>query len=213
MELDPVTLGAFDIPGYGEYFLQALRDWGDPGLAGLLLIAVEAIQGKGGDEYNGGSPGLPAAAADDLGTSLQGDGRVVVMGQAVNVWAVAAVTALGAMLLVIVLCTGILYCNWWGRRRRRERKRAKRGAAGGWGGRRSHDPEGAEGDGILGGRGGGGRGWRRRAAGRTSRSWSWRRAARWRASTSPPPVANRWVLYQQFADGGEEEEDNASIPA
>jgi hypothetical protein len=26
-------------------------------------------------------------------------------------------------------------------------------------------------------------------------------------------VANRWVLYQQFADGGEEEEDNTSIPA
>jgi hypothetical protein len=26
-------------------------------------------------------------------------------------------------------------------------------------------------------------------------------------------VANRWVLYQQFADGGEEEEDDASIPA
>jgi hypothetical protein len=25
-------------------------------------------------------------------------------------------------------------------------------------------------------------------------------------------VANRWVLYQQFADGGEEEEDNVSIP-
>jgi hypothetical protein len=30
---------------------------------------------------------------------------------------------------------------------------------------------------------------------------------------SPPPVANRRVLYQQFADGGEEEEDDASIPA
>ncbi len=26
-------------------------------------------------------------------------------------------------------------------------------------------------------------------------------------------MANRWVLYQQFADGGEEEEDDASIPA
>ena len=26
-------------------------------------------------------------------------------------------------------------------------------------------------------------------------------------------VANRWVLYQQFVDGGEEEEDDASIPA
>jgi hypothetical protein len=25
-------------------------------------------------------------------------------------------------------------------------------------------------------------------------------------------VSNRWVLYQQFADGGEEEEDDASIP-
>ena len=26
-------------------------------------------------------------------------------------------------------------------------------------------------------------------------------------------VANRWVLYQQFADGGGEEEDDVSIPA
>ncbi len=26
-------------------------------------------------------------------------------------------------------------------------------------------------------------------------------------------VANRWVLYQQFADRGEEEEDDTSIPA
>jgi hypothetical protein len=26
-------------------------------------------------------------------------------------------------------------------------------------------------------------------------------------------VANRWVLYQQFADRGEEEEDDVSIPA
>jgi hypothetical protein len=143
---------------------------------------------------------------------LPGDGRVIVMGQAVNVWAVAAVAALWAMLLIIVLCTGILYCDWRGRRRRRETKRAKRGAAGGQGGRKSHDPEGLEGDSVL-GRGGGGRGWRRRATGRTSRSWSRRRATRRRAWTSPPPVANRRVLYQQFADGGEEKEDDASIPA
>jgi hypothetical protein len=26
-------------------------------------------------------------------------------------------------------------------------------------------------------------------------------------------VVNRWVLFQQFSDGGEEEEDDASIPA
>ena len=26
-------------------------------------------------------------------------------------------------------------------------------------------------------------------------------------------VANRWVLYQQFTDGGEEDEDDVSIPA
>jgi hypothetical protein len=152
-ELDSVTLGAFDIPGYGKYFLRALRDSGDPGFARLLLIAAEAIQGKGGYEYNGGSPGPAAAATDNLGTSLPGDRWVIVMGQAVNVWAIATVAALGAMLLVIVLCTGLLYCDWQGRRRRRERKRAERGAAGGWGGRRSHDPEGAEGHGVLGGGG------------------------------------------------------------
>ncbi len=168
-ELDSVTLGAFDIPGYGEYFLRALRDSGDPGLAGLLLIAAEAIQVKGGYKYNGRPPGPVAAADDNSATLSPGDGRVVIMGQTVNVWAVATVAALGAMLLIIVLCTGILYCDWRGRRRRRERKRANRGAAGGRGGRRSHDPKGAEGDGVLGGGRGGGRGWRRRAAGRTSR--------------------------------------------
>ncbi len=59
MELDSVTLGAFDIPGYGEYFLRALRNSGDPGLAGLLLITAEAIQGEGGYKYDGGPPNLP----------------------------------------------------------------------------------------------------------------------------------------------------------
>ncbi len=75
MELDSVTLGAFDIPGYGEYFLRALRDSGDPGLAGLLLIAAEAVQGKGGYEYDGRPPGPTTAAANNLGTSLPGDDR------------------------------------------------------------------------------------------------------------------------------------------
>ncbi len=103
---------------------------------------AKAVQGKGGYKYDGGPPG---PAADNLGALLPGDGRVVVMGQAVNVWAIATVAALGAMLLVIVICTGILYCDWQGRRRRSKRKRAKRGAAGGRGGRRSHDPKGVEG--------------------------------------------------------------------
>ncbi len=72
-ELHSVTLGAFDIPGYGKYFLRALRDSGDPGLAALLLIVAEAVQGEGGYEYDGGSPG-PAAAttANDSGTSSPG---------------------------------------------------------------------------------------------------------------------------------------------
>jgi hypothetical protein len=52
LELDSVTLGAFDIPGYGEYFLRALRDSGDPGLAGQLLIAAKAVQGETGYEYD-----------------------------------------------------------------------------------------------------------------------------------------------------------------
>jgi hypothetical protein len=54
LELDSVTLGAFDIPGYGEYFLRALKDSGDPGLAGLLLIAAKAVQGKGGTSTTAG---------------------------------------------------------------------------------------------------------------------------------------------------------------
>ncbi len=38
---------------------------------------------------------------------------------------------------------------------------------------------------------------------------------RWKAApvSKMGNVANRWVLYQQFADGGEEEEDDTSIPA
>ncbi len=58
-ELDSVTLGAFDIPGYGEYFLRALRDSGDPGLARLLLIAAKVVQGKGGTSTTTGPPAPP----------------------------------------------------------------------------------------------------------------------------------------------------------
>ena len=132
-ELDGVTLKAFEIPGYGEYFLRALRDSGDPGLDGLLLIGAGAVDGGGGYvEDDGPQSAFPdSAAASSSSSPAAGSGQVVIMGQAMNVWAIAAVAALGAMFLVIVLCTSILYCDWRGRRRRRERKRAERNASAG----------------------------------------------------------------------------------
>jgi len=133
-ELDGVTLKAFEIPGYGEYFLKALRDSGDPGLEGLLLIGAGAVDG-GMDYVEDDGPqsaaSSDATAASSSSSPAAGSGQVVIMGQAMNVWAIAAVAALGAMFLVIVLCTSILYCDWRGRRRRRERKRAERTASAG----------------------------------------------------------------------------------
>ena len=46
-------------------------------------------------------------------------------GNDMNIWAVAAVAALGAMFLVIVTCTSILYCDWRKRKERRERRRER----------------------------------------------------------------------------------------
>jgi len=46
-------------------------------------------------------------------------------GNDMNIWAVAAVAALGAMFIVIVTCTSILYCDWRKRKERRERRRER----------------------------------------------------------------------------------------
>ncbi|KAL3792019.1 hypothetical protein ACHAW5_009294 [Stephanodiscus triporus] len=129
-ELDEVTLRAFDIPGYGEYFLKALRDADDPGLDGLLLVVASEVDGggrqEGGEEGDADADAAPAPVPDPAGTSRGGEDVVVIGGTPVNVWAVAAVAALGAMFLVVVLCTSALYCDWRGRRNRRRRDRKRR---------------------------------------------------------------------------------------
>jgi hypothetical protein len=132
-ELDEITLKAFDIPGYGEYFLKALRDSDDPGLDGLLLVVAESVDWGDGYEYDDGpfdsdSTNLDASSSSSSNNG-GGNGQVVIMGQSMNIWAIAAVAALGAMFLVIILCTSILYCDWRGRKRRREKKRAERTAS------------------------------------------------------------------------------------
>ena len=119
--LKHATLSAFQVPGKGEPFLKALEGSGRPKLEGLLLVGATAVRkdGYGGDGWDGdgdGKTGDPSALHDDGGGGL-------------NIWAVAAVAALGAMFLVIVLCTSILYCDWRKRREWRERKRERQHAA------------------------------------------------------------------------------------
>jgi hypothetical protein len=50
----------------------------------------------------------------------------MIAGHAMNIWAIAAVAALGAMFLDIVLCTSILYCDWRSRKARREERKRDR---------------------------------------------------------------------------------------
>mmetsp|Transcript_6443 Transcript_6443/g.11209 ORF Transcript_6443/g.11209 Transcript_6443/m.11209 type:complete len:809 (+) Transcript_6443:183-2609(+) len=116
-ELERATLRAFAIPGVGESFLKALGDRGHPELEGLLLIgATEVMMNYDDNDDKGGRDSVEPAPStydnnDDNST--------------MNIWAVAAVAALGAMFLVIVLCTSILYCDWRKRKERREKKRER----------------------------------------------------------------------------------------
>ena len=123
-ELDRMTLTAFEIPGYGEYFLRELQRSYDVGLDGLILteaVSVDAIEG-GGVPSSSSSNQQPQQQQQQQ--QQQQPGMVMIAGHPMNVWAIAAVAALGAMFLVIVLCTSILYCDWRTRRLRRdERKR------------------------------------------------------------------------------------------
>ncbi|KAL7463801.1 hypothetical protein ACHAXS_004153, partial [Conticribra weissflogii] len=138
-ELEQVTFQAFAIPGLGEQFLKELLSENHPDLKGLLLLGareVEASQnGVGGNVNNGDSnifaPGSnagvyengdsgndPAVGAQTGETNAKSNN-----GAMNNVWAIAAVAALGAMFLTIILCTTVLYCDWRKRKERRNRKR------------------------------------------------------------------------------------------
>jgi len=67
------------------------------------------------NKYTGSAPAITPA---NEGGSNGG-------GNDMNIWAVAAVAALGAMFIVIVTCTSILYCDWRKRKERRERRRER----------------------------------------------------------------------------------------
>jgi len=124
-ELERVTLAAFAIPGMGEPFLKSLQEVDHPALGGLLLIGAEEVRkdGYGGDGWDDPKNSGNVDNANDP-TARHSDGG----NSSMNIWAVAAVAALGAMFLVIVMCTSILYCDWRKRRDRRERKREARQA-------------------------------------------------------------------------------------
>jgi len=148
-ELEQVTFQAFAIPGLGEDFLKELLRENHPELKGLLLLGakeVEASQnGVGGNVGNGSGSGSGGgnlfapgsnsnidngnnndptvdAQTDSANTKSNNKGAMD------NVWAIAAVAALGAMFLTIILCTTVLYCDW---RKRKERRNRKRTVAGG----------------------------------------------------------------------------------
>jgi hypothetical protein len=115
-----MTLLAFEIPGYGEYFLRELQRSNDIGLDGFILTEAASVDvesttsGGGGDndarplqeaEFDGGVP--PSSSSNNQQQQPQQPGMVMIAGHAMNIWAIAAVAALGAMFLVIVLCTSI----------------------------------------------------------------------------------------------------------
>eukprot|EP00571_Detonula_confervacea_P007934 CAMPEP_0172313690 /NCGR_PEP_ID=MMETSP1058-20130122/20773_1 /TAXON_ID=83371 /ORGANISM="Detonula confervacea, Strain CCMP 353" /LENGTH=793 /DNA_ID=CAMNT_0013027389 /DNA_START=15 /DNA_END=2396 /DNA_ORIENTATION=+ len=123
-ELERVTLHAFSVPGLGEPFLKALGEEDHEELEGLLLISATEVK-KGYNDAEDSEGDSTAAAGQAAAPATLDDGG----GDSMNIWAVAAVAALGAMFLVIIMCTSILYCDWRKRKERRERKRERQAAA------------------------------------------------------------------------------------
>eukprot|EP00581_Thalassiosira_minuscula_P006558 CAMPEP_0183743390 /NCGR_PEP_ID=MMETSP0737-20130205/65195_1 /TAXON_ID=385413 /ORGANISM="Thalassiosira miniscula, Strain CCMP1093" /LENGTH=851 /DNA_ID=CAMNT_0025979009 /DNA_START=158 /DNA_END=2713 /DNA_ORIENTATION=- len=114
-QLERVTLKSFQIPGAGEPFLKALEREDHPDLRGLLVLtAVEVAKSSEEDDED------EVAAADPSPSVMHETNE-----SSMNIWAIAAVAALGAMFCVIILCTSILYCDWRKRKERRERKRER----------------------------------------------------------------------------------------
>lgn len=112
-ELEKVTLDAFTVPGLGQSFLDKLKDEKHPDLEGLLLINSKKLQ-QGG----------PVATSPDPPTSSNNGNATEDTSPMSSIWAIAAVVALGAMLLTIILCTSILYCDYRKRKERVEQRRA-----------------------------------------------------------------------------------------
>ena len=130
-ELQRVTLNAFNIPGNGEEFLTNLKvTSNNPQLYdGLLLLSASEVKRNDDADSNAADQAKSKAAQSSSSSSQSESESGGGSSSTMNIWAVAAVAALGAMFLVIVLCTSILYCDWRKRKDRRERKREERALA------------------------------------------------------------------------------------
>jgi len=134
-ELAQVTVESFQIPGNGEgeVFLTALQESNHPDLKGLLLVGAAEVEtqeeGEGDGDSTSGSTSAESSPTTTSSTeeSKNGEGGSVTF-MNMNIWAIAAVAALAAMLLVILFCTSILYCDWRKRRECRERKKERMAA-------------------------------------------------------------------------------------
>ena len=107
--------------------MNSLREGGNEELEGLLIVGATGVarnDGYGNYDDNGPDDGEGAAAPAVDRDNAADDGSA----DSMNIWAVAAVAALGAMFLVVVLCTSIMYCDWRKRRDRREKKRERAAA-------------------------------------------------------------------------------------
>ncbi len=110
-ELEQVTIDAFTVPGLGQSFLDALKEDNHPDLEGLLLINSRKIQ-QGGPVVTNPAPPVDNNSTEEKSNPMN------------SVWAIAAVVALGAMVITIIMCTSILYCDYRKRKQRMEQRRS-----------------------------------------------------------------------------------------
>eukprot|EP00804_Cyclotella_cryptica_P027335 CCRYP_016206-RC/>CCRYP_016206-RC protein AED:0.23 eAED:0.27 QI:0/0/0/1/0/0/2/0/822 len=132
-QISDATMSAFAIPGYGEDFLNDLLEAQNPELDGLLLVgAKEVSDGDAIAGNNGDSQGLDKIYDPPVDTSSNPDAangntdsnsNSNSFSISSNIWAIAAVAALGAMFLTILMCTTVLWCDWRKRKARKERMR------------------------------------------------------------------------------------------
>ncbi|KAL7489423.1 hypothetical protein ACHAW6_015017 [Cyclotella cf. meneghiniana] len=131
-QISEATMEAFAIPGHGEDFLSDLLEAQNPQLDGLLLVGAKEV--SDGDSIvgnNGDSQGLdkidnpPVDTATNANTNNNNESNNTGNSFSItsNIWAVAAVAALGAMFLTILMCTTVLWCDWRKRKARKERIR------------------------------------------------------------------------------------------
>lgn len=126
-DIASATLEAFAIPGYGEHFLNDLLEAQHEDLAGLLLVHAKSVE-EGDSINNGVDGGLEKVEGTPVATPSTADAGSSEESFSLmdNIWAIAAVAALGAMFLTILMCTTVLWCDWRKRKARKERIREEK---------------------------------------------------------------------------------------